>query len=68
MFGFFNSVKDPVCGMKVDKKTQFTAEAGGQKYFFCSANCQKQFNADSKSYTMPQMADMKHGDDQSCCH
>ena len=35
---------DPVCGMHVNEAgSTLTAERGGKKYYFCSANCKLQF-------------------------
>ena len=46
MFGIGSDdkVRDPICGMKVDKnKTQFSLEKDGQKFYFCSQNCKDIF-------------------------
>lgn len=51
MFGIGSDdkVRDPVCGMKVDKnKTQFSYEKGGHKFYFCSQNCKDTFIEDNK--------------------
>ena len=51
MFGFGNDdkVRDPICGMNVDKnKAQFSYEKGGQKFYFCSQNCKDTFVEESK--------------------
>src|SRR5947208_16238371 len=38
------AVRDPVCGMSVDPAaTPHRAEHGGQRYFFCGANCRARF-------------------------
>jgi uncharacterized protein len=37
--------KDPVCGMTVDRKTPHTIEYAGERFYFCSAHCQKRFAA-----------------------
>ena len=38
------NVKDPVCGMEVDKKeAEFTSQYGGKTYYFCSEDCKQQF-------------------------
>ncbi|MBI2019203.1 YHS domain-containing protein [Candidatus Daviesbacteria bacterium] len=63
MFGLFGGVKDPVCGMKVDKKSQFSTEFKGQKYYFCSENCLNQFKGAPEKYVTVQS---NHS--QSCCH
>ncbi|EKD27164.1 MAG: hypothetical protein ACD_79C00833G0002 [uncultured bacterium] len=49
-FSFSQKVTDPVCKMKLDKKTEFSSEFGGTKYSFCSENCKDQFNAGAKNY------------------
>jgi P-type Cu+ transporter len=42
---------DPVCGMKVDEaRTQFHTQFAGKKYFFCSEECRREFEADPDSY------------------
>jgi hypothetical protein len=46
-----NSVRDPVCGMTVDRsKTPFRSEWGGQTYYFCSEGCKSRFDADPARY------------------
>ena len=48
------SLRDPVCGMKVDPATaKHKAEHGGQPYYFCSAGCQAKFSADPARYLAP---------------
>ncbi|WP_082087318.1 YHS domain-containing protein [Methanococcoides methylutens] len=38
-------VKDPVCGMKIDKRTaKFKSEYNGETYYFCSLSCKKTFD------------------------
>lgn len=38
-------VRDPVCGMEIDPGSAFaTREHMGQKFYFCSENCVKQFD------------------------
>jgi Cu+-exporting ATPase len=42
---------DPVCGMQVDeKKAAATASYQNKTYYFCSAGCQKTFNANPAKY------------------
>lgn len=37
-------VKDPVCGMEIDKeKTKGTTIHMGKTYYFCSESCQEEF-------------------------
>jgi P-type Cu+ transporter len=39
--------KDVVCGMEVDEaKAAGTSIHGGKTYYFCSAGCKKEFDAD----------------------
>ena len=42
---------DPVCGMKVDeRRSEFQTQFAGKKYFFCSDECRKEFEADPNEY------------------
>lgn len=50
MFGLFNKIQDPVCKMKVDKKTQYFSEYKNEKYYFCSENCKKSFQEKPEKY------------------
>jgi Cu2+-exporting ATPase len=38
-------VRDPVCGMMVDKDKAVTLEKDSQVYYFCSEHCKRQFQA-----------------------
>jgi Cu+-exporting ATPase len=38
-------VKDPVCGMVVDKATALRTDRSGRSYYFCSAGCQRTFES-----------------------
>ena len=40
--------KDPVCGMKASKG--ISSEYQEQRYYFCSAHCKEQFDADPAAY------------------
>jgi len=40
--------RDPICGMEVLETSPFHAERERQRYFFCSAGCQKKFLASGK--------------------
>jgi Cu+-exporting ATPase len=47
---------DPVCGMTVDPATAAgSSRIGDQTFYFCSASCKQQFNADPAAYgvTLP---------------
>jgi Cu+-exporting ATPase len=37
--------KDPICGMVVEKSTALKTVRGGRDYYFCSAGCQRTFEA-----------------------
>jgi YHS domain-containing protein len=42
---------DPICKMKVDeKKAKFKSEYRGKAYYFCSAQCKKEFEENPKKY------------------
>jgi YHS domain-containing protein len=42
---------DPVCGMRVEeKKAESQTQFAGRKYFFCSEECRKEFEADPNGY------------------
>ena len=42
---------DPVCGMKVDKRTaKLTLKRDGQDYYFCSRSCLDKFAADPEKF------------------
>lgn len=44
-------VRDPVCGMKLESsKAKFATEYKGQKYYFCSADCQAKFEQNPERY------------------
>lgn len=38
-------VKDPICGMVVDKATALHSERGGRAYYFCNVGCQLTFES-----------------------
>jgi YHS domain-containing protein len=42
---------DPVCGMEVDERqASGRSEYDGKVYYFCSAECQEEFEDDPESY------------------
>jgi Cu+-exporting ATPase len=43
--GAADTAKDPICGMVVDKASGLKTERGGRTYYFCSAGCQRTFEA-----------------------
>jgi len=48
---------DPVCGMTVDEKSAaHTAVHAGKTWYFCSAHCQHEFEADPGRYAKPDEA------------
>ena len=51
------TVKDPVCGMRVDPATsKHRLEHGGATFHFCSAGCRTKFEADPDKYLKPETA------------
>lgn len=46
-----STVEDVVCKMVIDKKTaEFASEYQGTTYYFCSADCKKEFDANPEKY------------------
>jgi P-type Cu+ transporter len=42
---------DPVCGMKVKESgNEFHTQFAGRKYFFCSEECRKEFEAEPDEF------------------
>lgn len=42
---------DPVCGMEVQESpNKYNSVINGTTYFFCSQECQDEFNADPEEY------------------
>lgn len=51
IFSSGEQVKDPVCGMTVDpQKAQYHSVYKDKHYYFCSANCQKQFEENPEQF------------------
>jgi Cu+-exporting ATPase len=47
----FGKAKDPVCGMKVSKKTAtLTSQHMGKTFYFCSRACKDKFDQDPTKY------------------
>lgn len=45
------AVKDPVCGMQIEESDAVgTSEYEGKTYYFCSADCKQEFDADPVAY------------------
>ena len=42
----FGKVKDPVCGIKVKKTTQYSCSSNGKTFYFDSAACRQTFQDD----------------------
>jgi len=42
--------RDPVCGMRVDRRKAETSEHRGKDYFFCGPGCRAKFEADPERY------------------
>ena len=47
------SAVDPVCGMTVKPATALHSHHSGKEHYFCSAHCQKKFEADPPKYLSP---------------
>lgn len=44
---------DPICKMEVEVDTaQYISEYKGEKYYFCSAGCQKEFEENPANYIL----------------
>jgi YHS domain-containing protein len=49
--------KDPVCGMQVnEQQAAGKTDYQGQTYYFCSSNCNQQFDQNPQRYTAQQAA------------
>lgn len=58
-----NMVKDPVCGMNVDEKTDaFKSQYMGKTYYFCNQSCKELFDKNPKRFAEGS-EDRKH----NCC-
>jgi len=43
-------VKDPICGMEIEKETaKFTENVSGKDYYFCSKDCMNKFLSKNSS-------------------
>ena len=58
---------DPVCGMSVTEKTQWTAEYKGTKYYFCSENCLREFQNNPEKYVHSMSHEHVHDHSHGCC-
>lgn len=51
------TVKDPVCGMKVDTdKASGSSEYRGETYYFCCPECKQKFDESPQRYAAQQHA------------
>src|ERR1700687_2714414 len=41
---------DPVCGMRVDRGTQYRSTLEGREFLFCSERCRERFRANPTQY------------------
>ncbi|MEX3634610.1 heavy metal translocating P-type ATPase [Paraburkholderia sp. BR14320] len=48
--GAVESLRDPVCGMKVTNDSSFHCEHGGKEYYFCSDACLTKFQSVPEKY------------------
>ena len=45
------TVKDPICGMQVEKaEAVATSEYQGKTYYFCAEGCKKKFDQSPEAY------------------
>jgi Cu+-exporting ATPase len=49
-----NKITCPVCGMDVDKDSEFKAGHGGETYYFCSEEDKKEFQQHPAKYLKKQ--------------
>ncbi len=47
---------DPVCGMEVGSESRHSVEHAGERYYFCSLHCLKNFQANPAGYLKPVVA------------
>lgn len=52
--GKTQNFKDPVCGMKVSRKTAIEESVyQGKTYYFCAGSCREAFDAEPEKYLRP---------------
>ncbi len=56
-------VIDPICGMNVDETSSLSTTQDGKTFFFCSASCQRKFEASASSPPA-----MRSAGAHACCH
>lgn len=49
-------MKDPVCGISVDVRSDFYTQFEDKKYFFCSEKCKQEFEAEPDEYVQSMAA------------
>ena len=60
------AVKDPVCGMDIEKATAAgRTEHKGQTHYFCGVKCKEKFDRNSEQYVGTSAGTPKSG--QGCC-
>jgi Cu+-exporting ATPase len=67
--------RDPVCGVKVSRKSAYFTEYDGKKYYFDSEGCKLTFEADPEAYIKKKSRGAilrppkgGSGDIPRCCH
>ena len=53
--------KDPVCGMTVESKSQYTSTHAGQTFVFCCARCKTKFDGAPGRYAAAAGAEIHRG-------
>ncbi|MDE1865802.1 MAG: YHS domain-containing protein [Candidatus Micrarchaeota archaeon] len=43
-------MKDPICGMEVDKSSRFMSEYHNKRYLFCSVSCKETFDKNPQKF------------------
>ncbi len=54
--------KDPVCGMDVDKNSEYHYHFNGESYYFCSQHCQTKFTEHPEKYSVDVTLPSTHPD------
>jgi Cu+-exporting ATPase len=57
-------MKDPVCGMNVDRQAQYSSQFDGTKFYFCSEKCFSKFTSSPLSF----LKDKSDKKDDCCGH
>ncbi|MBT6111473.1 MAG: heavy metal translocating P-type ATPase [Rhodospirillales bacterium] len=63
------AVKDPVCGMTVDRASaRHMAKHNGERFYFCSSRCDEKFSAEPETYLQgrPEPEPMPEGTKYTC--